>query len=319
MKKYILTVLISVLTLTVSCQTSTNNSKFNLDFETVSNPQQLPDGWGRWGHSSYSFTIDSVTKYSGKYSLRIESRTGDIVQGEFGCPRYSIPAIYEGSTITVKAMMKLEEVENPIGLLLRIDGNAGPLQFNNMQQMGIKGTLDWKEYSVTLPLPREAETIHIGAIHSGKGKLWVDDFQLLIDGKDFSEAKIIEKVLLPADTDKEFDNGSAIVFPPINERLINNLDLLGKLWGFLKYHHHQVGKGNYNWDYELFRILPAYLKVENTTERDKILLDWINKYGEIPVCTTCKETPSDAYLKPDLSWAEKSDMNNDLKRKVQEI
>jgi len=319
MKRYFLTALISVLTIIVSCQTSVNNSKFNLDFEKVSNLQQLPDGWGRWGHPSYSFIIDSVIKNSGKYSLRIESQTGDIVEGEFGCPRYSIPAIYEGYTITVKAFMKLEEVENPIGLLLRIDGNAGSLQFNNMQQMGIKGTIDWKEYSVTLPLPREAATIHIGAIHSGKGKLWVDDFQLLIDGKDIAEAKIIEKVLLPADTDKEFDNGSAIVFPPVNEQLVNNLDLLGKLWGFLKYHHPQVGKGNYNWDYELFRILPEYLKAGNTTERDKTLLDWTNRYGEIPVCTACRETPPDAYLKPDLSWVEKSDMNSDLKKKVLEI
>ena len=129
MKKYILTVLISVLTLSINCQTRENNSKFNLDFEKVSNSQQLPDGWGRWEHPSYSFIIDSVTKNSGKYSLRIESQTDDIVKGEFGCPRYSIPAIYEGNTITVKAFMKLEKVENPIGLLLRIDGNAGSLQF----------------------------------------------------------------------------------------------------------------------------------------------------------------------------------------------
>ena len=97
------------------------------------------------------------------------------------------------------------------------------------------------------------------------------------------------------------------------------LELLGKLWGFLKYHHPEVGKGKYNWDYELFRILPAYLKTGNTTERDKVLLDWINKYGKIPVCTSCRNTPSDAYLKPDLSWIEKSNMNNDLKKKIQEI
>ena len=319
MKKYIFTVLISVLTIGGSCQAQENSSKFNLDFEKVSNPKQLPDGWGRWGHPSYSISIDSVTKQSGKYSLRIESQTGDIVQGEFGCPRYSIPAIYAGKTVTVKAVMKLEEVENPIGLLLRIDGNSGTLQFNNMQQLGIKGTIDWKEYSVTLPLPGEAQTIHIGAIHSGKGKLWIDNFQLLIDGKDISEAKIIEKPKFPADEDKEFDSGSNIAFPALNQRIINDLDLLGKLWGFLKYHHPEVGKGNYNWDYELFRILPAYLKAGNSAERDKTLLEWINKYGEIPVCATCKETPANAYLKPNLLWVEKSDMNSVLKRKIQEI
>jgi C-terminal processing protease CtpA/Prc len=319
MKKYILTVLISVLTIISSnCQTQ-SNSKFNLDFETVSNPTQLPDGWGRWGTPSYSISIDSVTKQSGKYSLRIESQTDNIVQGEFGCPRYSVPAIYAGNTVTVKAVMKLEEVENPIGLLLRIDGNSGTLQFDNMQQMGIKGTLDWKEYSVRLPLPKEAQTIHIGAIHSGKGKLWIDNFQLLIDGKDISEAQIVEKPKLPADEDIAFANGSNITFPVLNESKIRDLELLGKLWGFLKYHHPEVGKGNYNWDNELFRLFPAYLKTENTNERDQVLIDWINKYGAISICNTCKETPTDAYLKPNLLWVESSNMNSDLKKRIQDV
>ena len=122
-----------------------------------------------------------------------------------------------------------------------------------------------------------------------------------------------------AKNDNEFGSGSGIIFPALDEQLITNLDLLGKLWGFLKYHHPEVGKGNYNWDFELFRILPEYLKAKNNTERDKTLLDWINKYGKIPTCATCEDTPSDAYLKPDLSWVEKNDMNNDLKKRFQEI
>ena len=46
-----------------------------------------------------------------------------------------------------------------------------------------------------------------------------------------------------------------------NKDLITNLELMGKLWGFLKYHHPAVGKGNWDWDHELFGILPEYLKV----------------------------------------------------------
>jgi len=123
----------------------------------------------------------------------------------------------------------------------------------------------------------------------------------------------------PAENDKEFDNGSNIVFPEIDNRLIENLDLLGKLWGFLKYNHPEIGDGKYNWDYELFRILPEYLKVNNNKQRDNILLAWINKYGKIPVCKTCKKTPPEAYLKPDSSWVEASNMSKPLKNKIQEI
>jgi len=119
--------------------------------------------------------------------------------------------------------------------------------------------------------------------------------------------------------DNEFDKGSNIIFPELNESVVNDLELLGKLWGFLKYHHPQIGKGNYNWDYELFRMLPNYLKATDIQQRDKILLNWIKKIGKIPTCKTCKETPTDAYLKPNLLWVENSNMNANLKNKIQEI
>jgi len=129
---------------------------------------------------------------------------------------------------------------------------------------------------------------------------------------------VIENIF-PAENDREFDNGSGIVFPEFNERLIADLDLLGRIWGFLKYHHPEVGKGNYNWDYELFRILPNYLQVKDNKERDKVILEWINKYGKISDCKTCKETPASAYIKPNLSWVENSNMNIVLKEIIKEI
>jgi hypothetical protein len=269
--------------------------------------------------SSFNIQLDSVVKRSGRYALRIEPKEEATAQ-DFACPAYSIPAIYEGKSITLKAFLKFENAEKPIGLLLRIDGNSGSLQFDNMMHRGVMGTQDWTEYSVTLPLQAEAKTIFIGAMLSGtKGVLWMDDFQVLIDNEDIAKAKLKHVKVFPAENDNEFAAGSAVIFPPLDEQLITNLNLLGKLWGFLKYHHPEVGKGNYNWDYELFRVLPEYLKVQNNTERDKVLLGWINKYGKIPACTSCKETPADAYLKPDLSWVEKSTMNDDLKKKIREI
>ena len=45
--------------------------------------------------------------------------------------------------------------------------------------------------------------------------------------------------------------------------LISNLELLGKIWGFLKYHHPEVGKGKYDWDDELLQFLSEYLDQKN--------------------------------------------------------
>ena len=104
-----------------------------------------------------------------------------------------------------------------------------------------------------------------------------------------------------------------------DETLIANMELLGKIWGFLKYHHPEVGKGKYDWDNELFQFLPEYLNVNNIEQRDETLLRWIEKYGELPACTTCKETASDAYQKPDFSWVENGKMSAALKEKIKEI
>jgi len=170
----------------LNCSAENDTSTFvltgyNFGFETVTYPTGLPDGWNRWGSLSYACKLDSVEKHSGKYSIRIESRSKEIATEGFGCPFFAIPAKYAGKTVTVKAFMKLEDVEIPIGLLLRIDDNKGNIvAFDNMQQREITGTCDWREYSVTVDLPPNAKTIYIGAIHSGKGKLWVDDFQVLI-------------------------------------------------------------------------------------------------------------------------------------------
>jgi len=313
MKKYIFTVMISILTINVSCQAQKNDSKFNLDFEDVLNGK--PQGWYATGQSGYLVSLDSVNVQSGKYSILVESTE---TATNFQPISLVLPNNYDGQRITLSGYIKTENVtDGYAGLWMRIDPQ---IAFDNMGQRGITGTTDWKKYEITLPMnPAKTTQIVFGGLLAGKGKMWLDNFTVTIDGKNISEAKIFDKVLLPADKDKEFDNGSNIVFPVLNRKEIDDLELLGKLWGFLKYHHPEIGKGDYNWDYELFRILPSYLKVKNNKERDKILLDWINKYGKIPDCPTCKETPSDVYLKPDLSWAEKSNMNNDLKKKIQEI
>jgi C-terminal processing protease CtpA/Prc len=101
--------------------------------------------------------------------------------------------------------------------------------------------------------------------------------------------------------------------------LISNLELLGKIWGFLKYHHPEVGKGKYDWDDELFQFLPEFMNVNDARQRDELLLRWIEKYGELPECTTCKETAADAYQKPDFLWVENGNMSVVLKEKIKEI
>ena len=120
-----------------------------------------------------------------------------------------------------------------------------------------------------------------------------------------------------ADQDTASDSGSDFEMSELKDDLIDNLTLLGKTWGFLKYHHPEVGKGKYDWDDELLKFLPEFMELKG--QPDKSLLQWIKKYGELPECMTCKETAANAYQKPDFSWVENGNMSTALKEKIIEI
>lgn len=65
-----------------------------------------------------------------------------------------------------------------------------------------------------MPPPRpEARRLVYGVLTSGTGKTWVDDLQLLVDGKPIWETPNIEPVTTVLDLDHEFDHGSGALSP----------------------------------------------------------------------------------------------------------
>ena len=293
--------------MTVICLGQTNQ-KFNLDFENQIKETGLADGWIQWGN--YILTNDHES-YSGKKSGKITSSSN----GNFGSIAYRIPAKYKGKTITLEGYMKIKNVTGGFaGLLLRIDGNGTTLVFDNMQRKNVSGTKDWEKYSITLEYPENGEQIYVAGILVGKGEAWFDDFVVSIDGQNVQTLKESEKVFNPAQQDKTFDKGSTISSNDLMSCSIDNLVLLGRVWGFLKYHHPAIAKGAYNWDYELFRFLSKYIKVKNEHDRNELLITWINNLGNIEECTNCKPTDKEAILKPNNLWMHK--LHSSLKNKL---
>ena len=302
------TIIVLLTIVSISCQVQ-KPEKYNLGFEKQSESASLSDGWFKWGN--YELTTDSVA-HSGTKSGKI---TSDQTGSSFGSIAYKIPANYEGNEIRLEGFMKIKDVENGFaGLLLRVDGNGTSLAFDNMQNQNITGTRDWRKYNITLNYPEGAENIFIAGILTGKGEAWFDDFVISIDGKNVQTLKEVEKKLSKAQLDNEFDNGSLIEISNLTSENTENLEVLGRVWGFLKYHHPEIAEGNYNWDYELFRFLPKYIKAENTIERDKRLVDWIDLFGQVKECTKCQPTDEDAFLKPDMEWI--NNQSADLRNKL---
>jgi hypothetical protein len=136
----------------------------------------------------------------------------------------------------------------------------------------------------------------------GEGKVWADDLQLLVDDKLITEApkRVIEPTIL--DSDQEFDTGSGITVSSLTERQIENVSVLGMVWGFLKYHHPRVASGELHWDYELFRVLPEILDAVDHEACNRKLSQWVDKLGVPESCEPCAEMPEDVHLLPRLDW-----------------
>ncbi len=281
-------------------QGKSREATLNLGFEKMDPSTGIAENWIQKGKDC-TIKIDTVEKHSGNASMMIESQGG--TERPFGYCMYSIPAVYEGRQIEVKAYMKLQDVKGGfVGILLRLDGEGGMLKMENMKKSNIQGTRDWALYSVSLPLPENATAIQIGGMLTGTGKLWADDFEVLIDGKKIEKADYKKPSKYKADLDTQFNMGSSVAVIPLDSRRINDLILLGKVWGYVKYFHPALSTGDYNWDYELFRILPKVIHCQNDGERNEILLTWISKLGKVTPEKGKQHDSGEVKVYPDIKW-----------------
>jgi hypothetical protein len=103
-------------------------------------------------------------------------------------------------------------------------------------------------------------------------------------------------------------SGSGIPSINLTPFKVDNLALLGRVWGFLKYYHPTIAKGKYNWDHELFKILPKIIECESEQSRNDILAAWIESFGTCQKDTICKIDSSRVKSFPDIDW-----ISNNLK------
>src|SRR5688572_28708457 len=130
-------ILFSVLLICIGSLAQSSSAEFNFGFEKFNSINGLPDKWFQWG-SGYNLKIDTIIRRSGRASVLITpvQKTPD----NFGSVAYAIPSQYEAENIELQAYMKLDNVaDGTIGLMIRIDGAAGTIGFNNMMQENIRG------------------------------------------------------------------------------------------------------------------------------------------------------------------------------------
>jgi C-terminal processing protease CtpA/Prc len=77
-----------------------------------------------------------------------------------------------------------------------------------------------------------------------------------------------------------------------------------KVWGYLKYYHPKVANGDFNWDQQLFELLPKIEQANTKEEFSLVLENWIDALGEVKEIAPILPPKDIEYFDKnfDLSW-----------------
>src|SRR5258706_11473688 len=145
-----------------------------LDFEadrTIGAPQ----GWG--GGPNETVFVDHDVVHGGKSAARLE-RTASSANA-FTSLTLAVPVDFAGKTIEYRGFLRTQDVSDFVSLWIREDGDAGSLEFATTEDLQVKRTTDWKEYSLRLPVHADGRLLVFGVVLNGTGKTWADALSLL--------------------------------------------------------------------------------------------------------------------------------------------
>jgi hypothetical protein len=95
--------------------------------------------------------------------------------------------------------------------------------------------------------------------------------------------------------------------PVASVQLSENLYLLGKVWGYLKYHHPRVTGGCFDWDAELLGVIEDAAAAQSSDEASNVLGRWIRNLDD-PLRECGYEPSGSEQFSVDKRWLEDVDL-----------
>ena len=262
--------------------------------------------------------IDTVIQYKNQKSIHISNLPQDttkITQLYY----YVNASLLEGQSIRFSGKYKYRGADstNISFGIQQLVKEKGPV--NTPPELEKRsGDSDWIDFTVEGTMDSLTLGLYFFVFTTGDIELWLSDCQAYIDNEPLNR---LAHQSFPAEQDKEFDYGSAITLPEPTPQLIENLEVAGKVWGFMKYYHPAVTRGTYNWDYQLFRILPQVAQAPDKKTRNDILNKWIGQFGSIKTSAPYVIEDSTKYSRIiDLNWINDTNLfDEELISKLNEI
>ncbi|MBX9720708.1 MAG: hypothetical protein K2X81_04890 [Candidatus Obscuribacterales bacterium] len=156
---------------------------------------EVPPPWVVKGDSSekYEVKIDPSVIHNGKPSAFISSKEPKI-EGMVTIRQKISAEKYLGKRVQFSCWLKTENVKEGALLWMRVDAkDNNPLAFDNMENRPVKGSTDWKQYSVVLNIPEGAKAILFGVWLSETGKVWANNLEFRVVGNDVPVTDLMKK------------------------------------------------------------------------------------------------------------------------------
>lgn len=264
--------------------------------------------WYIFGQSAnYEIIPDSQNKINGNKSLLI--RNSQPSHG-FAGVRQRLPKNILGDSIEISAMIKLKDVTPASRVFYSLEISP-KIYFNNSYEPQITGTTDWKEYKIKAKLsPEKTSDIFIGIWLNGEGSVWVDEFNILVDGKQLSNEMFTNYKI-------DFSNSinSGVKDIVANNETIERLSDLGKIWGLLKYRHPKLSTGNNEWDAELFKAINTVVSAKDKIELEQFYLKLLDSLGNVNPVEKPKISDT-IKLQGNYKWINDLNVSSEIKNRL---
>lgn len=157
------------------------------DMQTPGVAEQIVTDFVAKTDPQYIATVRSANALVGRTS---QAQPG----GNFAVASGTFPvSVAAGKRVRFSGYIKTADVTDGFaGLWWRVNGASGILAMDNMSNRGARGTTNWREYSIELPVAANAKNINFGAIFPGKGTAWFDDFKVQLDGKPYDDTALFD-------------------------------------------------------------------------------------------------------------------------------
>ena len=262
-----------LLSLCICCFPAIGQSFQAADFRSTST---LPPSAWEWLRDTASSSLDTGILFNNRPALRLSGFYPSAgISGKVNARR---------GEMHVSGRVRIDSLDGEVDITVRLWDNPARRKTQHIAEfhytLSATSSRQWQEFRLEVPLCRQAEVFDCEVSIKGTGKIWIGETNVLFPSSE--EAMTVN-------TDKKIPrltnirhSGIFLADPELSRAQVENLIVLGKVWGFLKYFHPAVREGGMDWDRELFRMIPAVLDA-GPAQRNRSLTEWCRSLGDIMV------------------------------------